>query len=304
MLSVLNLPNKLHQRTPAQEENVIYTFRERTDGSSKNHLEIGTNKGYINHIDSYTCFLKADAALFEIYLQNYFRTCLEEMKFIQFNCPNFCRTVVVEGCGEHPSNVLGIEDQDSVGKANQLHLCGGSSLYSFMAYFTRHVIQKPVLSIKIFSIGKKYQLITNTSERSLFNLNQNLAVSFFIATLDEEEYLESLISQIITIYEKLGYHFRLSLLPANQLDKAESLHLSIQMYSNFLSKYVEVGNISMYDSYLSKRLLLTCTEKTEKMYPKVISGTLVNVPSVLACVLENNSLSGDSLLTDLLKQYL
>lgn len=302
MLKVLSLPNALHKKTPHQEEKIIYTFLEKFNGISKNHMEVGADKGFLKYIDPFTCFLKGDAAFFEMSILNYFRRCLEELEYFQLTSPNFCRSVVVEGCGDKPSNLLLIEEDDSVDKLNRLHLCGGSSIFSYMAYFTRHTIQPTILPIKCFSLGKKYQLLSNTADKNLFNLNQQSVVSFFVATSEEEDYQESIVSQVIRMYEKLGYHFKLVFLPANQIDKAESFHLSIQMFSNFLGKYVEVGNISGYESYLSKRLLFSYTKNKQQLFPKIISGTLINIPMILGCVLENNSLSGDTILTDDMKK--
>lgn len=93
------------------------------------------------------------------------------------------------------------------------------------------------------------------------------------------------------------------ILTANQLDKTECLRLSIQMFSNFLNKYIEVGHISLYDTYLSKRLLLSYTENKQRMFPKIISGSFGNVTKILGCLLENNSLSGASLINDPIKKY-
>ncbi|KAJ8971589.1 hypothetical protein NQ317_002872, partial [Molorchus minor] len=77
------------------------------------------------------------------------------------------------------------------------------------------------------------------------------------------------------------------------------------MYSNHLKRYVEVGNVSLYDSYLSKRLLFTYTVNKDRKYPKVVGGTLLNVPKLLACVLENNNSSGKNILmSDIIKKHL
>lgn len=304
MLSVLGLPNILHERTPCKNEDIIHSFLEKVDGISKSHMEIGRIKGYLRYIDSCSCFLKSDAALFEVCLLSHFRQCLEEFGYFQLVSPNFCRSVIVEGSGADPSNLFCVDENELISGVNRLYLCGGSSLFSFMAYFAKHVVLPNILPITCFSIGKEYQPLLKTVDNSLFNLNQQSVVSIFVATSEEEDCFESIMAKISVIYQKLGYHYRFSLLPASQLDKSESLHLSIQMFSNFLGKYVEVGNLSVYDSFLSKRLLFTYTEKKQRMFPKIVSGTLVNVPRVLGCLLENNSLIDDNLLTDNMKKYL
>lgn len=304
MINILNLPNELREETPLDEEKVIHTFLERPHGTTESHVEIGSIKGFIKYIDPLTCFFKSEASLFELCLLNYFRDNLEKCDYFPLICPNFCKSIIAEGCGEEPSKLFSIEDEESIGKVNKLHLCGGSSLFSFMAFFTKLGVHQRILPIKCFSVGKKFQPYSSASPKSLLSLSQQSSVSFFIASSDEEDQLETVIEQVKTFYDGLGFHYRLSCLPANQLGKSESFHLSIQMFSNYLSEYVEVGNVSSYGSYLSKRLLFCYTENKQRMYPRVISGTLVNVPRVLGCLLENQSLSGDDLLNDSLKRYL
>lgn len=307
MLRILNLPNVLDESTPLQEEKVIFSFLENHDGASKSHLQIGCENGILNYINSYACFLKSDAALFELHLLNKTREYLEKSGYVQFISPSFCRSIVSEGCGVEPSELLCIEEDESADSVNKLHFCGGSSLPSFMAYFARHTVLPNILPIRYFSLGKKYQASSESAEKSLFSLTQQSVVSVFVATTDEENCLESIIDDVTAIYQEFGHHFKLLLLPACQLDKVESLHVSIQMFSNFLGQYVEVGNISVYNNYLSKRLLFTYTENNEnkiRKYPKIISGTVVNIPKILGCVLENNSLKGVDLLANFMKTNL
>lgn len=303
MLNVLNIPNMLDKRTPLHEDNILYSYLEKTDFVSKSHVEIGRKKGYLKYVDPYTCFLKSDAALFELALLNYFQHCLGDAEFIQFVGPNFCKTVIAEGCGQEPSSLVCIKEEDQDCKVNQLHLCGGSSLLSYMAYFARHALLLNMLPLKCFSRSKVYSP-SLLNKGDMFSLSQNSVVSVFMVSANEEDYLEFIIEVIKSIYQQLGLHFRISLLPANKLQKSESLHLSVQMFSNNLSKYIEVGNISMYEDYLSKRLLFTCTKNKERIFPKIISGSIINAQRVLACVLENNSINDVHILSDLLKRYL
>ncbi|KAJ8968973.1 hypothetical protein NQ314_002005 [Rhamnusium bicolor] len=239
---------------------------------------------------------------------NYFRQSLLDSAYTQFSNPDFCRSVIVEGCGdnhEEASKFFTIEEHDeSKDDINRLHLCGAASLYAFMAYFTKHSVQQTYFPLKYFSLGKKYQPFNSKLPKNLFNLSQEAVLNIFVATLEEVDILEEITNEIITLYESLGYHFRLTLLPANELEKSESLRLSIQMYSNYLESYVEVGNVSFYESYLSKRLLFTYSVDKVRTYPKVISGTLLNVPKLLGCVLENNSIYDQDLIIDLVKKHI
>ncbi|KAJ8953071.1 hypothetical protein NQ318_013413 [Aromia moschata] len=304
MLQILNLPNILHKKTPL-ENITIYATQDCIKEKSKSHMEIAEEYRYVEYFDPLTCYLKSDAALFELGILNYFRDGLSRTGFTQFSNSNFCRSVVLEGCGdnyEKPLKAFTLEEvEDSRDDINRLHLCGGASLYAFMAYFTRNLLQQTHFPLRYFSLGKKYQPANKNLPNDLFNLSQESALNIFIATLEEDDFLEETTKRVIALYEPLGHHFRLTLLAADKLERSESLRLSIQMYSNYLESYVEVGNISLYDNYLSKRLLFTYNVNKERKYPKIIGGTLLNVPRMLGCVLENSVFFNKDLMTPVLK---
>ncbi|KAG5862269.1 hypothetical protein JTB14_013697 [Gonioctena quinquepunctata] len=287
MLKILSLPNDLNEKTP-ERESVIYSSPNSNiiEKSSKNHIEIAKSNDYIQYLNPSTYYLKSNVALFEISVLNYFRQRLLKSGYVQFSNPSFCRSIIVEGCGE-TSDVFTVEEESSSkNEINRLHLCGSSNLYPFMAYFARHALQQSRLPLKYFSVGKKYTPVLTESSASLFNLSQEAVLNTFIAVSEEDDILDSIFEEVSKIYEPLGYHYRLTLLPANKLEKSESLRLSIQMYSNYLQSYVEVGNVSLYENYMSKRLLFTYNSNKGKRYPKVVSGTLLNVPKMLGCILK------------------
>nr|CAH7763664.1 unnamed protein product [Callosobruchus chinensis] len=307
MVKVLDIPNVLHPKTPLKDEVVISQYLEKPDTTSENHKAIAERLGYLEYINKTTTFLKGEASLFEQAILNYFKNCIMDSGFTVFCNPSFCRSVVAEGCAEL-SNVFTIAELDySKENLNHLHFCGGSTVLSFMAYFTKHAVSNIHLPLKYFSIGKRYRVEDPEKSDGLFNLSQESTLSVFLAT-DENELLDldHILKDVKSYYEKLGNHFRIVLLPAYRLDKSESLHVSIQMYSNYLNQYVEVGNISSFDSYLSKRLLFTynqqSTEGKQRKFPIIIAGTVLNVPKLLGCVLENDF--DKKLLSPVLNKYL
>nr|CAI5818101.1 unnamed protein product [Callosobruchus analis] len=292
MLKVLDIPNVLHPKTPLKDEVVICHYLEKPDTSSESHKTIAESLGYLEHINKTTSFLKGEASLFEQAILNYLKTALWTLD-LQF------LSVVAEGCAEI-SNVFTIAELDSLKEnLNHLHFCGGSTVLSFMAYFTKHAISNIHLPLKYFTIGKRYTV--HNSEKP------GITLSVFLATAENELMdLDHILKDVKTYYQKLGYHFRIVLLPANRIDKSESLHVSIQMYSNYLNDYVEVGNLSSFDSYLSKRLLFIYNHQSpegkQRRFPKIIAGTVLNVPKLLGCVLENKF--DKTLLSPILNKYL
>lgn len=309
ILQVLNLPNILHPKTPEHEELEVYRYLERIEQQTDSHINIGTKNGCLKYTNHRSCYLKSEAALFELAVQKYFNSELVNLEFSQFSNSDFVKSVIVEGCGTEPfagDKVLILEDIHCTNSdgLNKLHLVGAASLYSFMAYFTKHLVLPSQFPINAFCIGRSYQAVKSTRPKDLFNLNQSTEISVFMANLDDADILENIINEVSELYKQLGYHFKLVILPASKIEKSECLRLSIQMFSNSLLKYVEVGYISFYGNYLSKRLLFNCSDKTERRYPFVVGGSLMNIQKVIGCVLENNEVKSKPLLNQFLSKYI
>lgn len=293
--NVLSLPNNLHPKTPRDTQCVIHTFLEKHDGQSHHHVDIGTKLGLTETVNG-KLFLKNEAAVFELAVQNYFENFLSQHQFKAFSNADFVRSVIVEGCGtdfRSKSEILTLEDKhdDKNHELNKLHLVGGASHYSFMAFYARHLVQPSYFPLRHYASGRKYKPVTS-DDRSFFNTEQETAIEIFTATQNcdvaSSRMFDELYSLIVQLYENLGYHFRLAYVPATQLNRHESLRLSVEMYSNYLQSYVEVASVSVCDDYLSKRLLFTYSEGKKWKFPCVISGSLLSVQKLLACVLEQN----------------
>ncbi|XP_044749087.1 serine--tRNA synthetase-like protein Slimp [Coccinella septempunctata] len=310
MITILNLPNNLHQSTPEIDE-VYHQYLERPKHQSQHHMDIGVELNLLKLVDSWGCFLMSDASLFEIAVSNYFIEKLVESKFIPFQNADFTRSVVVEGCG---TKVVGNEEvltlhesskkNEVLEELSRLHLTGSASIYAFMAYFTKHLVPSGQFPLRYFCYGRSYNGDVRTND-NLFNLNQESVLNVFIATFDDAwQNFQTLTQQIIKLYDALGWHYRLVYLQPDKLNKSESLRLSIQMYSTHSQKYIEVGYVSYFGSYICERLLFCCLNKKEQVYPKIISGNILNIHKLLGCVLENNQPSDKKLLSELLCKYL
>lgn len=308
--NVLSLPNGLHPKTPRGEQHVAYTFLENSNEKSAHHVDLAKKLDLADTVNG-KLFLKNDAALFELALQNYVDSFLHQHQFIPFSNADFVRSVIVEGCGtdfRSKSDILTLEDKhdEKNHNVNKLHLVGGASLYSFMSFYARNLVQISVLPLRHYAIGRKYKPVTS-DDRSFFNLEQETAVEIFTVAQNSEAALDEMFQEVfalvVELYESLGYHFRLVYVPANQLSRHESLRLSVEMYSNHLQSYVEVASVSICDDYISKRLLFTYKENNQKKFPCVISGTLLSVQKLLACVLERNSVRNESVVSNTLAPY-
>ncbi|KAG6449731.1 hypothetical protein O3G_MSEX006208 [Manduca sexta] len=296
IVEALKLPNYLHKRTPDNENTILYTHLNQPSNREKNHLKIGQDLNIINFKKNENYYLKGDAAVFELGAKFYFSHLLKENKFIQFSNPDFVKSVVVEGCGmEHTSPdtsfILHHNEDSKVSVDSRLHLTGGGSLCSFMAYHAKNVIYSKALPLKYFAMGRQYNP-SPSDEDSLFHVSQSSVIEVFGVTKtadDLDAILEELIQFLKQSYSSLGVHFRLCILPADELNMWESLRVTVEMYSTSLDKYVEVANVSLSGDFISKRLLFMYTENKENKFTHIVSGTLLNVPKFLGCLLEHDN---------------
>lgn len=294
IVEVLKLPNTLHPLTPEIENKVLYTYLTPPQ-IKKDHLKIGQNLNLLNFKKNENYYLKGDAAIFELGAKFYFNNVLRRNKFVQFSNPDFVKSVIIEGCGQDHTNpdatfILHHNDDFNVNIDSRLHLTGGASLSSFLAYHAKNVIQPKAFPLKYFTMGRQY-IPAPSDEDSLFHVSQSSAVQFFGATKTNSE-LDVLVHEVIDIlksgYHELNYHFRISILAANKLLMWESLRVVVEMFSTSLNSYIEVANISVSGDFISKRLLLTYVENRESKFPHIISGTVLNVPKFFGCVLEQD----------------
>lgn len=293
MVEALKLPNKLHSLT-SDKENILYTHL-KCPKNSKNHLEIGTKMEIINFKKNENYYLCGDAAVFELGAKFYFSKKLKKYNYVQFSNTDFVKSVVIEGCGEDHTNpdctfILHHNEDSDLNVDNRLHLTGAASLYSFFAFYAKNVIYSKLLPLKCFTLGRQY-IPSPSDEDSLFHVSQSSAVQLFKVMRDENEQ-QSALNEIIKVvkefYMDLGIHFRLNIIPAHKLLMWESLRVSVEMFSTSLGEYIEVGNISVSGDFLSKRFLFTYIENKQSQYPHIISGTILNVPKLLGCVLEQD----------------
>ncbi|XP_022115095.2 serine--tRNA synthetase-like protein Slimp [Pieris rapae] len=299
MVEALKVPNLLHKLTPDHEKNVIFQHKS-PPSTKKDHNVVGKQKNLIKYLENThtSVYLLGDAALFELGVKFYFSDYLKRSNYMQFSNPDFVKSLVVEGCGvDHtdPTStfILHHHDDTAFNKDKRLHLTGAGSLYSFMAYHTKHVMYSKVLPLKYFSLGRQYTPSTSKEENhSLFNLSQSSAVQIFEVARDNNE-LDELLQETLcmakTLFNELGYHYRLSYVAADKLHVWESLRVAIEMYSTSQKKYIEIGHLSLIGDFMSKRLLFTYTDNKEAKFPHILSGTILNIPKFLGCVLEQDN---------------
>ncbi|XP_012267907.2 serine--tRNA synthetase-like protein Slimp [Athalia rosae] len=301
IIKALKLPNFIHDQIPETVPSVLHTVGEtistNTGSSSKNHIEIGERLGLLDYTSPMNYYLLNDAALFELGILRLASDVLSSVDMLHVTGLDFTRSVIVEGAGvdheDHDVTFI-LQDNEEIDQhsCNRMHLVGGASLASFLAMHTKQLINPKDFPLRYYATGRQYNPFSRTmQEAGLFTVCQSSVVEVFTVVKDfrNSEYrdeFDKIIRLTQLLYDELCSHHRTVVRPARELRSWESMRVSFEVWSSYLSRYVEVGHISMCGEYFSKRLLIGCQTPHGRTFPSVISGTILSVPRLLGCLLE------------------
>lgn len=290
----LALPNRLHQRTPLQTEQIVgheYTNGKSKTSSTKDHLS------YVHLIEYYNrdCYFLLDtAAEFDLWLPLFCTGHFKRLGYVQFSTPDFCKSIVPQAAGIDSVLTVNTEEHEDASSStiNRMHLIGAGSMLSYLGYVAKLSVFKSVLPMRFVSTGRAYTQQLLCSPSNLLGVTQATQVQLFQAlsgAVEAEQSFDETIENIVTVYGQIGETFRCCYVPAPKLGLAESMRVNFEIWSNRRSAYMTVGSLSYYGDFISKRLLFNYKDGRETKFPHIISGTVVSVPTLLAIILENNA---------------
>lgn len=285
-ISFLTLPNILLPRTPDEPEILFNYGSNSAKPQGQHHLNY---EHMIKFINESCYFLQNEAAIFDFKFPLMCSNLFRQHDFTQFSSTDFAKTVVIEAAGTSLENVYGVDEIFHERCTNFTHLVGCGSWMSFLGYIAKTKINKSLLPIQFVSAGKNYQpTVRNAS--GLFDVAQSTVVQIFLADTEKQinEKFQFAFDLIIQFYKSIDMHFRVVQVPADQLRSAECFAVRIEMYSPNLGTYIEVGNLSNYINFISKRLRFQCEqdETNTQIKPYILSGTVCNVTKLLGIILE------------------
>lgn len=295
ILQALGLPNDLHPNTPSEEVVMQESKQETEITEGKDHLIVGNDLNCVDYRNAVTCYLKNDAAQFELAVGSFFQDQFTSEMFIPFSNPDFAKSVLIEGASLLPLNphdalLLKATDQ---GLHNTLHLAGGASLFSFCAFHAKRNVTSDSLPARYITVGRHYNPKPNNNLGGLYSIWQSHSAEVFIALHNDNIKMKSefdkTLELLYQIYNTLGLNFRIVNQPAKLLQPWESLRSSIQVYSYTNETFIEVGHLSIIDDFISKRLRMGYLDKKKDKFLKLVSGTVVNIPVLLALCLERSN---------------
>jgi seryl-tRNA synthetase len=287
----LNLPNYLHLETPA-ELKVIETFKPLPTESFPNpELQ---DKIRIDSPTSY--YLEGPLAQMELDWIENFSQALKSGGFEPMTGPDFVKSIVVDGCGlefANPDKVYSLaqsQEHGNLSSGKALHLVGGASLPSVVALLTKVIVEEP-FPLRLMSIGRRYEPKT-LPLKGLLNVAQSSAIQLLTVMENHPDDLfseaERIQNLLVKQLEELDVHFRTVALPAGRLERWEQYRSSLEVYFPSVKGYVEVANVSLVGDYISRRLAIY---GPERKHPGFVTSSALSVPKLLACYLENHSIS-------------
>lgn len=270
----LDIPNELHERTPADKEELL--FERNVKGQSK---PIGEE--WLEKYDSTCFYMTGDAALMDLFLPINCAEVLQDAGFIPFSNPDFVRSVLVEAARQDPDSIYLInEEVDLDHKLNLLHLCGGGSMLSFLGYLTKLSVFPTALPLRLVAIGKQY----------LYDKTQTNAVQMLAASQQGSEAVQifdETIELYKQFYDQLGLTYRVVQVPAYKLQPSEAMRVDLEVYSPKTEGFVKVADICYYSDFISKRIAFNYHEGKVQKFPHLVSGTALKAVDLIEILLQN-----------------
>lgn len=284
----LQLPNDLSQNTPDRTQ-IISSVGVKCENKCSNHLAYAESIKYINESSYY---LKGAAAQFDLLFPIRCTEYFEHNNFTLFKNPDFVRTVVIEGAGVPLEKTFLIPRHYHEHFTNLIHLSGNGSMLSFLGFLCNIIFDCSLMPMQWVATGKMYQPTVENS-MGLYDVAQSTGVQVFIVCTQkqvEQKYFQTL-NLIVELLKTLNFHYRVVHVAAKDLHSTECFATSIEMYAPSLRRYIEIGRISNYGDFISRRLNFHSAgdKKFVGQKPNIVSATVFNVTKVLAITLETNN---------------
>lgn len=284
----LSLPNFIHPETPERGKKVIHSFK---DDVERAEPTSSTIDDLIEFYDPTCYYMKGEAANFDLFMPMHALSHLQRDGFVSFCNPDFTRSVIAEGAGVNVKDLFLLKEDDIDNKLNLLHLTGNASFLNFLSFVTKLSVFPTTLPMKLVGTGKQYDASNHYEHQDLYKVVQSTCCQNFIATIDGSTFSDIISKQtesFIKLFEAFGQHFRIVYYPPDELKRAESFRMGVEMFSPLQQTYIEVGNFSYYGDFISKRLLFNYKVGKEFHFPHIYSGTVVNVMKLLLVLIENS----------------
>ncbi len=297
------LPNLPHASVPVgrkEEKVVIRSFgaQPTADFPVKHHLEIGEEKGILD-------FRRAAmiaGARFPMYVG---MGAMLEMALIQFMFAFHAKNGYTPVLPPFLANADSFYVSSQLPKfANEIYHCEKDDLYlnptaeSLLANMHRDEI------LSVDELPKYYVAYTpcfrreagtyGEEERGLIRVHQFNKVELFKYTTPDTSYqeLDDLVHEAEGVLQALGIHYRVVILPTQDLAQQSSKTIDIEVYLPGQGRYYEVSSCSNCEEFQARRgnVRYRPGPKEKPRYVHTLNGSGVATSRLMAAILENNQL--------------
>ncbi|XP_055844625.1 serine--tRNA ligase, mitochondrial [Episyrphus balteatus] len=304
-LELLKLPNKTHPRVLnyGDDPKELSRYNKQTEFTFKpkefSELATKANLFRMDHLGNFTghksYYLMGAAAEMEHALTEYFLTKLKSVGFRLMSVPDILPKEVIEGCGMQTSG-----ERTQVYKLNSGKCLSGTSEMALAGFFANKIFDEEELPIKVTSVSRCYRAETSGlhEEKGMYRVHQFTKVEMFSVCAEEksEEMLESFKNIEISLFDKLGIHFKLLDMPPSELGAPAYQKYDIESWMPGRQMWGEISSCSNCTDYQAKRLNIRYrTANNEIKYAHTVNGTAGAIPRLLITLFENNQLENGAI---------
>jgi seryl-tRNA synthetase len=119
------------------------------------------------------------------------------------------------------------------------------------------------------------------------------------------EMLESMVSHVETLVQKLGLPYRILRLCGGDMSFTSALTYDFEVYAAAQQKWLEVSSVSNFESYQANRLKLRYKDEAQKktQLAHTLNGSALALPRIVAALLENNQTPDGIRMPDVLVDF-
>ncbi len=118
------------------------------------------------------------------------------------------------------------------------------------------------------------------------------------------EVLEEMVSHVEKLLNTLELPYRILKLCGGDMSFASALTYDFEVYSAAQDKWLEVSSVSNFETFQSNRMKIRFKDGSGKsQFVHTLNGSSLALPRIVACLLENNQVSGGINLPAVLQSY-
>ncbi|KAK9511816.1 hypothetical protein O3M35_000406 [Rhynocoris fuscipes] len=280
---VLKLPNDLL----VKKEETLFSNEAKNTENVRDHIEVGEKLDLLEYISPQSYFLKGPAAMFELTASEKLTKMFKNDHFILFSNPDFTRKSIVKYLHlDGGQSLLPLERQRDQQDVDILYLHGGASCLPFACFHSKSITDSSNLPIRYISKGRHY---SQSQLPGLYGVWQSTSVQIFIGTQEEfaEDHINKALNLLKEFYQNFDIPFRVIYCKPDVISHSEKFRINFQTYSPIYKQYMELGHLSLYGDYISKRLRIYYSLEKSDKFLHIVSGTVLKIPPLLASLWEH-----------------